>query len=82
EGADSIDVGDEFMGAKYSQIQEIICPKCHIEARHIVNHDPYEIRFESCPNCHGSFFDAGEFRDYMEDQIFEQFQQLIADINS
>lgn len=86
EGSESIDVGDEFMGAaryntRYNQIREITCPKCQSEMRHIVNHDPWEIHFESCPKCHGSFFDAGEFRDYMEDQIFQQFQRLIADIN-
>ncbi|MBS04618.1 MAG: hypothetical protein CMQ24_18190 [Gammaproteobacteria bacterium] len=37
------------------------------------------MRFEKCPTCGGSFFDAGEFRDYLEEEIIEQFQALLTD---
>ena len=30
-----------------------------------------------CKECGGSYFDAGEFRDYLEDEIYEQFQDVI-----
>ena len=75
-GAEAVDVGDEFVGARYDQIQQIDCPKCGTKALHIEVEDPF-IRFEKCPACGGSFFDAGEFRDYLEDEIFEQFQALL-----
>lgn len=76
EGAEEIDIGDEFVGAQYDQIQEINCPKCQIPALHVETEAPC-IRFEKCPACGGSFFDAGEFRDYLEDEILEQFRSLL-----
>lgn len=87
EGVESIDVGDEFVGARYNEILDVPCPKCKVKMNHVLHTDyighnsapskPYEIKFESCPNCHGAFFDAGEFSDYMEDEIFDQFQDIV-----
>ena len=78
KGAESVDVGDEFVGARYDQIQQIDCPKCGTPALHVNVQEP-TIRFEKCPTCGGSFFDAGEFRDYLEEEIIEQFQALLTD---
>jgi Zn-finger nucleic acid-binding protein len=44
---------------------------------HVLRQEPLEIKFESCPQCHGAYFDAGEFRDYMEDEIFDEFQDVV-----
>jgi hypothetical protein len=33
--------------------------------------------FECCPSRKGIYFDAGEFRDYLEDEIYQQFQEVI-----
>jgi uncharacterized protein len=79
-GAESIDVGDEFVGARYNEIMDVACPKCRIKMTHVYQKEPFEIKFESCPQCHGAFFDAGEFRDYMEEEIFEQFQDVVGGI--
>jgi hypothetical protein len=36
-----------------------------------------DIWFESCPVCHGTFFDAGEFRDWKDRTLGEfLYQQL------
>ena len=77
KGAESVDTGDEFMGAKYNEITDINCPRCGAPMNHVREERPCEIGFESCPECRGAFFDAGEFRDYMEDELFEQFQDFV-----
>ncbi len=80
EGAESIDIGDEFVGAKYNEILDVPCPKCKVKMNHVLQTEAFEIKFESCPQCHGAYFDAGEFRDYMEDEIFDQFQEIVRQI--
>ena len=44
---------------------------------HVLHTDPFEIKFESCPFCKGIYFDAAEFRDYLEDEIYQRFQEVI-----
>ena len=80
EGADSIDIGDEFVGARFNEILDVPCPKCNVKMDHVLHKEPFEIKFESCPQCHGAYFDAGEFRDYMEEEIFDQFQDIVRHI--
>jgi uncharacterized protein len=42
--------------------------------------DPQQphIWFESCKNCYGRFYDAGEFRDFAEHTLVEFFEDLNA----
>ena len=35
------------------------------------------IWFETCGDCHGSFFDAGEFRDLSELTVSDFFKRLV-----
>jgi len=77
EGAQELDIGDEFLGATYNEILDVPCPKCKTKMEPIVHTDPFEIKFEQCSDCRGVFFDAGEFRDYLEDEIYEQFQDIV-----
>lgn len=77
EGSEVLDIGDEFLGATYNEILDVPCPKCHTKMNHVLHTDPFEIKFESCPSCKGVYFDAGEFKDYLEDEIYEQFQDVI-----
>ena len=81
KGAEDIDVGDEFVGARYNEILDVPCPKCKAKMDHILHTAPFEIKFEKCPECKGTFFDAGEFRDYLEEEIYEQFQDVIESLN-
>lgn len=81
EGAQELDTGDEFLGATYNEILDVPCPKCKTKMDHVLHSDPFEIKFEQCPDCKGVFFDAGEFRDYLEDEIYEQFQDIVDQIN-
>jgi Zn-finger nucleic acid-binding protein len=50
------------------------CPVCHTRLIRMVDHQQPQIHFESCTVCHGSFFDAGEFRDYKEHTVAEWFK--------
>lgn len=80
KGAELLDVGDEFVGARYNKIMDVACPRCETKMQHVLHTDPFEIKFESCCHCRGVFFDAGEFKDYLEDEIYEQFQDIIDSI--
>jgi Zn-finger nucleic acid-binding protein len=77
EGAEVLDVGDEFVGARFNEILDVACPKCSTKMEHVLHTDPFEIKFEACPACKGIYFDAGEFRDYLEDEIYDQFQDVL-----
>jgi Zn-finger nucleic acid-binding protein len=80
KGAESIDIGDDFVGARFNEILDVACPKCKIKMNHVFQEEPFLVKFESCPQCHGAYFDAGEFRDYMEEEIFEEFQDIVRHI--
>jgi hypothetical protein len=76
EGAEDVDIGDEFVGAKHGLITDVQCPKCLQTMAHVVIHEPFEITFEQCATRHGTYFDAGEFRDYMEDEILDAYREV------
>ena len=80
KGSEEIDIGDEFVGARFNEILDVGCPKCDAKMNHVFETEPFEIKFEVCPKCKGVFFDAGEFRDYMQDEIFDSFQDLMDNI--
>jgi Zn-finger nucleic acid-binding protein len=53
---------------------KINCPVCHTRLIRMVDRQQPHIHFESCTVCHGTFFDAGEFRDYKEHTVAEWFK--------
>lgn len=79
ELADRIDTGDVSVGARYNRLDRITCPKCENWPliRMVDPHQPH-IWFESCKNCYGRFYDAGEFRDFAERTLAEFFADLDA----
>lgn len=76
KGSETIDTGDPEVGKKYSQISAIDCPKCHTKMVPIVDTRKPHIWYEGCPVCYGRFFDAGEFRDYKEENLLDFFRRL------
>lgn len=62
DAAESLDVdsmpGAEPTGGKGS----IECPRCKVRMFHMVDRMGRRIQYESCPQCHGKFLDAGEFK--------------------
>ena len=82
QGSDSIDIGDEHVGEKYNHMREINCPKCDVKMLPMVDKDQFHIKYESCPTCFGTFFDAGEFRDHSEHTVVERFRQMVQTLRS
>jgi len=56
----------------------LLCPACdHYPLIHMVDpHQPH-IRFESCKFCYGRFYDAGEFRDFADEEDESAFTALL-----
>ncbi len=42
------------------------CPRCQVKMTRILDLDEYSIWYEQCPCCGGTWFDAGEFRQFKE----------------
>jgi Zn-finger nucleic acid-binding protein len=64
QGAGELDIGDDSEAEEYNELVFVECPKCFTMLDQVEQEDPY-LKYEICPTCHGSFFDAGEFRDYL-----------------
>lgn len=77
EGSESIDIGNEAVGKSYSRFRYIDCPNCHVRMIPMIDKDQFHIKYESCPSCFGTFFDAGEFRDLKDHSVVERFLQML-----
>jgi len=78
--AGEIDTGDEAMGHEFNRIDRIACPVCAGQRDLIRMVDPQQphIWFESCQNCFGRFYDAGEFRDFAD----HDWRDLLKDLRA
>ena len=78
--AEEIDIGDPRQGEACNQVDRIDCPACEGKRPLVRMVDPQQphIWFESCQNCYGRFYDAGEFKDFAE----HDFHDLILDWNA
>ena len=77
KGSAQIDIGDPKVGEEYNKIDKVNCPKCNTLMGKMVDNDQPHIWYESCDVCYGLFFDAGEFRDYVEENIMDFFKDLL-----
>ncbi len=82
EGAEQIDVGPPpppaAAAAAPATPGKVQCPVCHTQMIRMTDHQQPHIGFESCTVCYGVFFDAGEFRDYKEQNIRESVGWLFS----
>ena len=74
--SESIDIGEKQIGDMYNDIRQINCPKCNVGMIQMIDKTQFHIQYESCPACFGIFFDAGEFRDYVEKDLFDLVKDL------
>lgn len=82
KGSELIDIGSDAEGEIYQDIRQIDCPKCHQRMIQMIDKDQFHIKYESCQNCFGTFFDASEFRDLKENTVLERFGQMISTLRS
>ena len=76
KGAEAVDVGSSKTGAARDTQRKIHCPKDNTPMVRMVDREQPHVWFESCSVCHGTFFDAGEFRDLKERGISDFFRRL------
>lgn len=65
-GTQVIDVGESRIGKQYNVKDRYPCPNCGNPMIRMVDPKQPHIWFEQCGSCHGTFFDAGEFKDLKE----------------
>lgn len=68
--ADRLDTG-EHKAASVPEPRTLQCPQCElVPLIRMVDVEQPEIHFESCKDCHGRYYDAGEFRQVSDDPSF------------
>ena len=77
-GSELIDIGSAKTGKEENRIGRIKCPRDSASMLRMVVNDQRHIWYEACPVCHGTYFDAGEFRDFKA----ETFVDLVRDVFS
>lgn len=70
-GSEAIDAGPEWQAPMHDVQGKVFCPVDGAMMVRMVNAAQPHIWLESCPVCHGTFFDAGEFKDFKERTIGE-----------
>lgn len=74
KGAADIDTGNAKEGAKMNENWEIKCPTCKVRMLPVQDVEQPHIQLETCPACHGTFFDAGEFKDFCEETFMDRIK--------
>jgi len=78
KGASDIDTGNPKVGAKLNKTWEIKCPACAVPMLPVHDTEQPHIQLEACPACHGTFFDAGEFKDFCEETFLDRVKDWFA----
>ena len=75
EAAAAIDVGDPAVGKARNLIEQYRCPRCGGEMNRLVDPRQTHIWYEKCEDCHGAYFDAGEFKDLATVSLSDFFKR-------
>jgi Zn-finger nucleic acid-binding protein len=78
KGSVDIDTGDAKEGAKLNKNRDINCPVCNIRMSKVHDLQQPHIQLEACGVCKGTFFDAGEFKDFSEETFMDGVKDWIA----
>lgn len=71
-----LDVGDPRIGSSLNNLQSVSCPEGHGLLTRKRDANQRHIEFEVCPECHGIFFDAGEFTDLKHETLLDKLRTL------
>ncbi len=77
-GSESIDIGDAELGRAQNENDRIRCPRDTTPMLRIVDPGQPHLWLESCPVCNGTFFDAGELRDWKEETLGDLVRSFFA----
>ena len=75
ELAEAIDTGSAKRGKIFNNIDEYRCPRCGGVMTRVVDERQRHIGYETCTDCGGSYFDAGEFRDLSRLTLSDVFKR-------
>ena len=69
-----LDEGKVKVGKQYDEVRDIRCPSCESEMVKVTDQEQNHITYESCPEGHGVFLDAGEFTDLVHKTFWDRFK--------
>ena len=70
-----LDEGDAKVGKEFNRIKSVACPECGVEMAEVIDAEQRHISYESCPEGHGCFLDAGEFTDLVHHTFWDRFKR-------
>jgi Zn-finger nucleic acid-binding protein len=70
-GSEAIDAGPTWQAPMHDVQGKVFCPVDGTLMVRLVDAAQPQMGVESCPMCHGTFFDAGEFTEFKEHAIGE-----------
>ncbi len=76
--AAALDTGSGWVGRELNAVDQYRCPRCGGKMRRQADAKQQHIWYETCSECSGSFFDAGEFRDLSRVTIGDFVKRLVA----
>ena len=76
QAAASLDTGDHKQGKEYNHIDDYNCSRCGGSMMKRYDEKQQHIWYETCADCNGSFFDAGEFLDLSKLTVSDFFKGL------
>lgn len=76
KGAEAVDTGSAKVGKQYNDMEDVACPVCGEEMDTVADKFQPHIHYELCHKGHGVFFDAGEFKDFKEENLGDFFKDL------
>ena len=82
KGSVDIDTGDVKMGATLNKKRDVDCPVCNVRMKKVHDVQQPHIQLEACGVCKGTFFDAGEFKDFIEEDFMDSIKFGNAAIHS
>jgi len=79
KGSEKIDARHADKSAQHSQAR-LNCPKCSTPMLRMVDAQQPHIWYETCEECGGSFFDAGEFRDLKQHNLLGLIKDVLIEL--
>ena len=73
-----MDIGDPKVGKEFNKMTEIPSPVTGKLMKVVVDSKQPHIQYEIDVDGHGAFFDAGEFKDYVEETFSDFFKSFFA----
>ena len=78
DGSAAIDTGDAKKGAVLNRKRDVDCPVCNVRMCKVYDVKQPHIQLETCAICKGTFFDAGEFKDFVEEDFMDRIKDRFA----